>query len=44
MNYKTKISIDSVYLNNFEEIYLKQSINDHQKFKIVVDHAKVSKG
>lgn len=41
MNYKTKISIDGSYLNTFEKVNLKQTINDHHEFKIVVDHDEI---
>ncbi len=38
IQYKTKISIDGKYLKNFEQVTLKQSINNHHSFKVVVDH------
>lgn len=41
MNYKTKISIDGSYLNTFEKVHLKQPINDHHEFKVIVDHDEI---
>lgn len=39
----TKISIDGSYLNNFESIVLKQSINNHHKFTLIIDHDEIEK-
>lgn len=41
MNYKTAISIDGKYLSNFENVTLKQTINTHHEFTIIVDHDEI---
>jgi uncharacterized protein involved in type VI secretion and phage assembly len=41
MNYKTAISIDGKYLSNFEHVSLKQHINNHHEFKVIVDHNEI---
>lgn len=41
MDYKTSISIDGKYLSNFEQVNLKQCINNHHKFKVIIDHDEI---
>ena len=41
MNYKTSISINGKRLSSFIEIFLKQDINNHHEFKILVDHEEI---
>ncbi len=37
-NNKTTVSIDGKYVNNFEQVTLKQAINEHHNFTVVIKH------
>lgn len=41
MNYKTSISINGKLLSSFIKLFLKQEINNHHEFKILVDHEEI---
>jgi len=43
MNYKTSISINGKRLSSFIKLSLKQEINNHHEFKILVDHEEIEK-
>lgn len=43
MNYKTTVYIDGKTLTDFELVTLKQQINDHHEFKVIVDHDAIEK-